>query len=144
NWSAPGQEVQVRQAGQAGVATPPQGRYIPRMTSPLRIKICGVTSESDARQAAMLGADAIGLNFYAQSPRCVDPAVVPQILRVLPPFVEAVGVFAGLTLVEISAQCQGFELLRTVQRHNVEHEIGDFSLYPFRLIDAFQVPGRHT
>ena len=63
---------------------------------PLRIKVCGVTNEADARHAALHGADAVGLNFYPGSPRCVDPGTAGFILRELPPFVEAVGVFVEL------------------------------------------------
>jgi phosphoribosylanthranilate isomerase len=36
-----------------------------------RIKICGVTNVPDAIAAADAGADAIGLNFYEKSARCV-------------------------------------------------------------------------
>lgn len=37
-----------------------------------RIKVCGVTTVDDARRATRLGADMIGLNFYAPSPRFVS------------------------------------------------------------------------
>jgi phosphoribosylanthranilate isomerase len=40
------------------------------------IKICGVTTPADARLAAEAGADCIGLNFVAGSPRRIDPATV--------------------------------------------------------------------
>ena len=59
----------------------------------LRVKICGVTTEADARVAAHYGADAVGLNFAPQSPRCIDAETARAILRALPPFIEAVGVF---------------------------------------------------
>jgi phosphoribosylanthranilate isomerase len=55
-----------------------------------RIKICGVTSVADATAAARAGADAIGLNFYAPSPRCITEDTACDILRSLPPFIETV------------------------------------------------------
>ena len=61
----------------------------------VRIKICGVTTPADARAAADLGADAVGLNFYVASPRGIAPQVAATILRELPPFVEPVGVFVN-------------------------------------------------
>ena len=44
------------------------------MSSPIRIKICGVTRPADAYAAALAGADAIGMVFAAQSPRRVGAA----------------------------------------------------------------------
>ena len=38
-----------------------------------RIKICGVTSLDNALACAEAGADLLGLNFYARSPRCITP-----------------------------------------------------------------------
>ena len=60
-----------------------------------RIKMCGVTDLEDARDAAMLGADAIGLNFFEGSPRSVTPERAVRIIESLPPFVTAVGVFVN-------------------------------------------------
>lgn len=103
----------------------------------LRIKICGVTTAADARQAALLGANAIGLNFYAQSPRCVDRQVVPFILRELPPFVDPVGVFTNLPLPQVYELANHFGGMRTIQWHGDRHELSGTS--PFRLIAAFPV-----
>ena len=48
---------------------------------------------ADAALAAAAGCDAIGLNFYPGSPRCVDARVARDIVAVLPPFVTPVGIF---------------------------------------------------
>ena len=47
-----------------------------------KIKICGLTRPQDAQAAAELGADAVGLVFYAKSKRCVDAAQAPQVAKV--------------------------------------------------------------
>jgi phosphoribosylanthranilate isomerase len=59
----------------------------------VRVKICGVRTVAEARQAAEAGADAVGLNFYRKSPRYVAPAEAEAIVAALPPFVAAVGLF---------------------------------------------------
>lgn len=58
-----------------------------------RVKICGITRPGDALTVANSGADAIGLVFYAPSPRAVDIPAAQEIVRVLPPFVTVVGLF---------------------------------------------------
>ena len=61
----------------------------------IKIKICGVTNSQDALWAANLGADFVGLNFYAQSPRKVSPKNAGEIVKQLPPFVTCVGLFVN-------------------------------------------------
>ena len=58
-----------------------------------RIKICGITRVEDARAAVESGADAIGLVFYAPSPRNVDLGQARAIVAAMPPFVTIVGLF---------------------------------------------------
>ncbi len=58
-----------------------------------RIKICGITRVEDARAAVQLGADAIGLVFYAPSPRCVSVGQACAIIDAIPPFVTVAGLF---------------------------------------------------
>jgi phosphoribosylanthranilate isomerase len=59
------------------------------------IKICGITRPDDARVVAAAGADAIGLNFYPQSPRAIDPGRAKEILAALPLGIAKVGLFVN-------------------------------------------------
>ena len=60
----------------------------------VRVKICGITQAQDARVAANAGADAIGIVFYAPSPRYVhDLGLAAEIAQAVGPFVAVVGLF---------------------------------------------------
>lgn len=84
-----------------------------------RIKICGITSTADAAAVARAGADAVGLNFYAKSPRFVEPARAAEIVGVLPDGVVKVGLFVNSPANEI---CEAFDRLGLdlVQLHGDE------------------------
>lgn len=58
-----------------------------------RIKICGITSSTDAQAAAAAGADAIGLVFYGPSPRFVETERAREIAISAGPFLTLVGLF---------------------------------------------------
>jgi len=60
-----------------------------------RVKICGITRVEDGLAAARAGADAIGLVFDPQSPRCVRLDQALAIAQALPPFVTVVGLFVN-------------------------------------------------
>lgn len=60
-----------------------------------RVKICGITRPEDARLAAQLGADALGLVFYAGSPRGLDLQQAQAIRAAVPAFVSLVGLFVN-------------------------------------------------
>src|SRR5262245_65652919 len=59
----------------------------------VRVKVCGITNLEDALTCVEAGADALGFIFVEGTPRFVTPAQVAPIVRSLPPFVTAVGVF---------------------------------------------------
>jgi phosphoribosylanthranilate isomerase len=72
------------------------------MNAPLfHVKICGVMTRADAGLAVDAGADAVGFNFVAGSPRRIEPGVAREAVASLPPDVLAVGVFAGMPADEI-------------------------------------------
>jgi phosphoribosylanthranilate isomerase len=60
-----------------------------------RIKICGITCVEDALAASSAGADAIGINFFGDSPRAVSIAEAKEICAALPPFVSTVALFVN-------------------------------------------------
>ncbi len=68
-----------------------------------RIKICGLTRIEDARAAVQLGADAIGLVFYAPSPRHVGLDQARAIIAAIPPFVTVVGLFVDPVRSEVES-----------------------------------------
>jgi phosphoribosylanthranilate isomerase len=75
-----------------------------------RVKICGITRPEDGIEAARLGADAIGLVFYAPSPRHVTVAQAQAVCAALPPFVSVVGLFVDAPAPEVLAVLQAVPL----------------------------------
>ena len=61
----------------------------------MKIKICGFTQAQNARDASLLGIDAIGLVFYDKSPRYVEIERALEIVQALPPFINRVGLFVN-------------------------------------------------
>lgn len=61
-----------------------------------RVKICGVTSVDDALMCAAAGADAIGVNLIAPSPRAVSTEVAREIVDAMRGRAMSVGVVADL------------------------------------------------
>lgn len=84
-----------------------------------RVKICGITTLEDARVAADAGADAVGLNFCAASPRRCPRERAQEIAAALPRGVCKVGVFAGASADEIRRTAQSVPL-DLIQLHGDE------------------------
>lgn len=127
-----------------------------------RAKICGITRVEDARIAVASGADAIGLVFYAKSPRHVSIETAAEIVASLPPFVDAVGLFVDADPAEIDrvlnqvrldllqfhgdetpACCEAFAMpyikaLRVRPEVNLLQYATDFASARALLLDAYQ------
>ena len=117
----------------------PLNAVLPQGTG-VRIKICGITNPADAVRAADLGADAIGLNFFARSKRYINEVTAAAILKELPLFVEPVAVFVQLELIQAIQSIESIPALRTIQWHGGAHKYVRDRHY--RFIHAFQVAHR--
>ena len=85
----------------------------------MKVKFCGITRIEDAREAARLGAWAIGLNHWEGSPRRCDPGTALAISSELRRKVEICGVFVNATLEAIAGAVED-EQLSMVQLHGDE------------------------
>ncbi|HYX78314.1 MAG TPA: phosphoribosylanthranilate isomerase [Solirubrobacterales bacterium] len=85
----------------------------------MRVKFCGMTSLEDAREAARLGAWAIGLIHHRESPRYCEPGVAAEIGARLRRRLEVVGVFVNPKLAELAAAVEN-ESLTMIQLHGDE------------------------
>jgi phosphoribosylanthranilate isomerase len=72
----------------------------------VRVKVCGITRLQDALAAVELGADAIGFNFVAGSPRRISADRARDIGAALPPFISRVGIFANARLPSMDAEAR--------------------------------------
>jgi phosphoribosylanthranilate isomerase len=61
----------------------------------VRVKICGITRPQDLHAACDAGADALGFVFYEKSPRHLSIETAAVLMREVPPFVQAVGLFVN-------------------------------------------------
>ena len=84
-----------------------------------KIKICGITNVDDALAAVAAGADAIGLNFYRGSKRCIDIDEARRLVGAAGDSTEAVGVFVNATADEVH-RIAAATPLRNVQLHGNE------------------------
>lgn len=85
----------------------------------MRVKFCGITKLEDAREAARLGAWAIGLNHHPESPRFCSSEIAAEIGAVLRRELEVVGVFVNPALDEVAVAAAN-ESLTIVQLHGEE------------------------
>ncbi len=68
---------------------------------PTAVKICGLTRIEHALTAACLGADAVGVVLYRESPRFVSHEQARSIVDALPPFVATVALMVNPSAEEV-------------------------------------------
>lgn len=85
------------------------------------IKVCGLTHPADAELALELGADALGLNFFLKSPRCLDLTHDRAWLRALPATARRIAVLVDPDREQID-RLLGEGLVDAVQLHGDEDE----------------------
>ena len=86
----------------------------------VRLKVCGVTSLEDARAAIDCGAEYLGFNFYAKSPRYIEPPSARAIIERLPDDIICVGVFVNESRPEDVAEILRASGARMAQLHGDE------------------------
>jgi phosphoribosylanthranilate isomerase len=96
----------------------------------VQVKICGITRIEDARAAIEFGADMIGVNFYAPSPRCISLERAGEIRDEIGSHGKVVGVFVNAAR-EFIAECLAEVRLDLLQFHGDE---------PESLLDGWPVP----
>ena len=126
-----------------------------------RIKVCGITSWTDARRAVDCGADALGFNFCRRSPRYISPLAAGRIIARLPKHVACVGVFvnepmevvlrarniAGINLAQLHGEeppeivARLAERMVTIKAFRVSPKFQLAALRRYRAADAFLLDG---
>lgn len=84
-----------------------------------RVKVCGITDPEDAQAAVEVGADAVGVNFYAKSVRSVSLDRAIEIVHEDNIVAQRVGVFVNMPVDEINRIAKALGLA-WVQLHGNE------------------------
>ncbi len=108
----------------------------------VKVKICGITNWTDAKVAIDAGADALGFNFCAKSPRRISVSHAREIIRHLPRNVSAVGVFVDASAAEVLKIAHAVKL-GVLQLHGDESpNMVERLAREFPVIKAFRVGPR--
>ena len=83
------------------------------------VKVCGITTASDALTACTSGADALGFNFWPESKRFIEPSELARWAGDIPDSTERVGVFVNADI-ELVLELLDTGLINAVQFHGNE------------------------
>lgn len=107
-----------------------------------RIKICGIREVDDAVFAARAGADAIGLVFYAPSPRALTMEQALRVRDVLPSFVSIVALFVNAEASLVERVCR--ELQPSLLQFHGDETPADCAAFQYPYVKAIRVSTEAT
>ncbi|MDX1919033.1 MAG: phosphoribosylanthranilate isomerase [Candidatus Caenarcaniphilales bacterium] len=87
----------------------------------MRVKVCGITNQSDSLEAYRSGAHALGFIFIRSSPRYISIDQAKDINRAMPPFCMRIGVFADQEISQVLQICSECRL-SAIQIHGVSED----------------------
>ena len=89
----------------------------------VKVKVCGITNLADAEKSLEFGADMLGFNFYAPSPRAIAPEKAREIIAGLPPESFNVALFVNESRAKVRiVLAEGRQAYRGLQFHGEESE----------------------
>ena len=107
----------------------------------VKVKICGITNLKDAINAVESGCDGLGFVFYKKSPRYISPHKAKDIIKLLPPNIIRIGVFANAhekTIKRIAKLCS----LNILQFHGNESPEFCDMFKKYKIIKAFKIKNK--
>jgi phosphoribosylanthranilate isomerase len=104
-----------------------------------KLKVCGITTYEDAMHAIEAGAEFLGFNFYAPSPRYIAPENARVIIEQLPPEIVNVGVFVNEARPELVHQKMMLSGVSVAQLHGDEDEMYCRIVGASRVIKALRI-----
>ncbi|MBL8206297.1 MAG: phosphoribosylanthranilate isomerase [Blastocatellia bacterium] len=105
----------------------------------VKLKVCGITNYEDACAAIDAGAEFLGFNFYAPSPRYIAPEAAREIIEKLPPEIINVGVFVNEARPELVHQKMMMSGTSVAQLHGDENEMYCRIVGASRVIKALRI-----
>lgn len=113
----------------------------------VKVKVCGITSLADAEKSLEFGADMLGFNFYAPSPRAIALEKAREIVERLPVDSFNVALFVNESRAKVSAvladaqPADGRPGYRGLQFHGEENE-DDCRGWGIKVIKAFRLKSK--
>ena len=115
----------------------------------VKVKVCGITSLADAEKALEYGADALGFNFYAPSPRYLAPEEARAIVQQLPAGAWNVALFVNEAKERIrqvlaaGVRPDGRSGFKSIQFHG-EESPNDCHGWDLQVIKAFRLKDKQS